>query len=919
VSAQFERPPWSQRPAADVIAPLVLVGSWRSVDPAGEPSSTDRAIVARVANTDYDFLERDLDEWANLGDPPVRRSGRGWRLAAPIDAWTLLRRTLSAPDLSRWSAAAIEVLTEVDPVLDVPSAERPLAGVRGISRSWSDRLRRGLAQGAAILGAAGDGRVGDRRPAEDYANQVVHELLAQANADDSGRLWQSLSDVLPLLAEAAPDEFLDAVNQGLAASSPLLASMFGDATDPRGWGPSSAHTGLLWALETLCWSPRYLPGATDALAHLAEIDPGGRLSNRPPDSLRRVFLPWRPYTAAPPERRLTVLAGLSERRQAMAFQLLVSLLPAPGDTTHPTAAPRFRDWRPDTEAVTLIEHLQMITGVVDLVLRMLREEPSRWIGILDALCGLPRDQLDRFINALELVTPDALPDVVRRQLWNELTELTARHRQFHEARWAFPDELLRHFERIADRLEPSGDATRHARLFDWHPDLPGTDKRDHDAYDTALRRAQGAAVTEALAEGGLEPLLALATASKLARMVGAITAESGTEELGSQILQELEHEGPRREFAIGWAMRMAELHEEAWRADTAASFAAASEHARALFFFALPVDQQTWSLVDADTSGVQEQYWRSLRTMGISPDNVEALAERLLERRRPWAVVDLLTVHLYRTDDRPKPSPDLIQRALRAALEPNLSETLPPGSLDYALRVLLDHLAAAGTDSNVMFELEWAYLLLLKYTRQPHAIYERLAQDPDLFADIVCHAYRAKGDTRPRRADETAEAHILRCWSILQDWRRLPGTQKDESVDAAALSSWVQQSRTLLLERDRADIGDQCLGQLLSGSPVGADGAWPCEAVRSVIEATKSKHLDTGVEIGRFNARGVTSRGMFDGGQQEIALASQYWHWADIVGDRSPRTGRLLRRLADGYARDARREDESAERAGDEE
>ena len=73
---------------------------------------------------------------------------------------------------------------------------------------------------------------------------------------------------------------------------------------------------------------------------------------------------------------------------------MVSLLPAPGDTTHPTAAPRFRDWRPDTEAVTLTEHLQMISRVVNLVLAMLREEPSRWVGILNALHGLPRDQLD---------------------------------------------------------------------------------------------------------------------------------------------------------------------------------------------------------------------------------------------------------------------------------------------------------------------------------------------------------------------------------------------------------------------------------------------------------------------------------------------------------------------------------------------
>jgi len=88
--------------------------------------------------------------------------------------------------------------------------------------------------------------------------------------------------------------------------------------------------------------------------------------------------------------------------------------------------------------------------------------------------------------------------------------------------------------------------------------------------------------------------------------------------------------------------------------------------------------------------------------------------------------------------------------------------------------------------------------------------------------------------------------------------------------------------------------------------------------VRSVVEAASSKPLDTGLEVGRFNGRGVTTRGWLDGGKQEVALALQYRKWADAAGDRWPRTGRLLRRLADGYARDARREDESAERAGDE-
>lgn len=284
-------------------------------------------------------------------------------------------------------------------------------------------------------------------------------------------------------------------------------------------------------------------------------------------------------------------------------------------------------------------------------------------------------------------------------------------------------------------------------------------------------------------------------------------------------------------------------------------------------------------------------------------------------------MINLLSTHIHRTDDQGKPSPGMIQRALRAALEPNLSEALPPGSLDYAIGSLLDYLAAAETDLDVMFELEWAYLPLLQYTRQPHAIYRQLALDPDLFADIVCYMFRAKNDAQPSKkadADEVDESRYSRCWAILHDWRRLPGMQEDGSVDLSVLSAWIQRARSLLIERDRADIGDECLGQLLSGSPAGTDDAWPCEAVRSVIETTKSRHLESGVEVGRFNARGVTSRGMFDGGKQETALANQYRQWAEIVGAQSPRTGRLLRRLADSYARDARREDDSAERAGDE-
>ena len=103
----------------------------------------------------------------------------------------------------------------------------------------------------------------------------------------------SLDDVIPQLAEAAPDEFLKAVQTGLTGKDPLLSALFSDRdADPM--FQTSYHTGLLWALERCAWSVDHFGQSTQVLARLAEIDPGGRLSNRPFNSLVMIFLPWQP-------------------------------------------------------------------------------------------------------------------------------------------------------------------------------------------------------------------------------------------------------------------------------------------------------------------------------------------------------------------------------------------------------------------------------------------------------------------------------------------------------------------------------------------------------------------------------------------------------------------------------------------------
>ena len=70
-------------------------------------------------------------------------------------------------------------------------------------------------------------------------------------------------------------------------------------------------------------------------------------------------------------------------------------------------------------------------------------------------------------------------------------------------------------------------------------------------------------------------------------------------------------------------------------------------------------------------------------------------------------------------------------------------------------------------------------------------------------------------------------------------------------------------------------------GELLANVPADpSDGAWPHRAVRQMLGAIRRAEVDRGFLVGVSNARGATTRGLRDGGEQERALAVRYEGWA---------------------------------------
>jgi hypothetical protein len=100
---------------------------------------------------------------------------------------------------------------------------------------------------------------------------------------------------------------------------------------------------------------------------------------------------------------------------------------------------------------------------------------------------------------------------------------------------------------------------------------------------------------------------------------------------------------------------------------------------------------------------------------------------------------------------------------------------------------------------------------------------------------------------------------------------------------------------------------------MLARSPADSDGLWPHAAVRNLIERLSNDIIDEHLQVGVYNSRGVTSRGLSDGGAQERDLATRYRQMSEAVKQNWPRTAKMLRSIADYYVRDAEHHDVQSE------
>jgi hypothetical protein len=900
-SATAPEPAW----AADKrLIPALLAGSWT----VGNPD--DLNILQTLAGEQtYDGYEDIIRGFLTVKDAPLEREGQVWNVRAPVDAFGWLGPLIGKQDLTRLEQVCRVIFSEHDPALELPAEERPYAGLSGKKLKHSNWLRDGLASTLLLIAVFHEE---SRLTALPNPRAFVESLIASLpGLKLDHRLIASLDGELPVLMEAAPRPLFDALEHLLEGDGSGIRPIFSD-TDPV--FSQSPHTGLLWAMELAAWDPEQLPRAAMVLARLARIDPGGKLSNRPINSLTEIFVPWHPNTNAKLAQRLAVLDQLIAKEREIGWQLALKLLPGSHDFSHTTMKPRYREAGASerevlTQGLVWETYRQVITRALDLV----GSDVERWLSLIPKLDRFDPASRDRALGLLVSVAPQ-LNEPDGAKLWASLRDLVNRHRAFQDAPWAMKAEQIEKLEIVARRFEPSDMLSKVAWLFnDYHPRLPDPEMRaDYRAIDKTREKV----ISDLYANGGYQAVLSLAVKVKYPRFVafaaaGVIDDPSIFETLIDETLGKTES---LDEFAVVLSSRALFKFEDEWMKRISARVSAKKESIQeeAKLLLAWPDEPATWSFAATLAPEIDNAYWvnKHVGVIEKGKDVVEFAVRKYLSVGRGMAAIEAISWALEIV------SSELMLEALDKAVdELNAPNARHNNMLVYEIERVFD---ALGQRHDVppleIARREYKYLPLLEVHLMDSkgrslVLHRIMAEDPESFVLIICDVFKpASGE--PREPTEEARRRASVGYRLLDSFHVIPG-EKNGDIDAETLRTWVHTVQDQAKQKDRDNIADEFIGHLLAYAPGGSDGFWPHVVIRDLLEELKSDQIETGILIERSNMRGVVTKEMYEGGAQERTLAERARASARATA-KWPRTAALWLKLAESLEFDAKREDERA-------
>lgn len=887
-------PVWATGANAARLARILPLHRW------SHRSKGDVECVEKLTDRNVTEVIDDLKGLAGTDNPPVIEEDGIWRWTSYSSAWRYLGRHMSSAHWEAFQAVAVDVLSAPDPSVEVDGvaswlAERP---------RYSDDLRRGVSEALAVA-ATVPRDAGMMTPTpETRAGIVVRQVLNHTSADWCR--WAALTDLLPTLAEAAPAQFVDAVDARVLGDADAIKKLF----TKRGMFSGAFHSGLLWALEALAWDASLLSRVAITLAKLQQNGAASSASPTPLDTLRNIFLGWMPQTSAGSERRADALRAVLDVTPDVGVSLAVKLLPTWGqDASSGTYRPLHRRWASDApEHASQAEIVEWAGRLADVVVDTAATAGAEHLSpLMSAFPRLPPAHRKRLLDLLDARIP-SLPDRARLDIWNAVRDLLHQHRAFADAGWALPADDVDALSKVFARLEPPSLPARYAHLFVYDVRLAEPPKAgDYLCGERAIKGARIAAVTSLLAGG--DDLLDFTKSVELPGMVGlAAGAVVVDDNVRDDLVRRALADGSAALalFSKAFVAAYTEAHGAQWVQGLLADDSLPAQ-SRAHVAEGLPFAPATWDAIEALGEGAADAYWRSVFVAPLRDASAQARAlKSLLSVDRALNALHLVgqIIHTKNIDALTDRVILDVLDAVRVHVAGSQAETISTGFVyDLSLAMKLLWTLAAPNIEIARQELVWLHVLERMY--RPRALFALITDDPKALVEILSWAYRAddanddERDAAARGPDERLRAQAA--YHVLDAWDGVPG-RSDSGVDIDYLADWVREVRKLAADAKRSRIADVYIGRVLArvGGRDPTDNVQPPIGIRRIIESNATPAMRDGIRVAIMNSRGVHVRSG-PGGADDFALADAYAQTAAALEARWPTTASIFRDIEASY------------------
>ena len=898
------RATWTKTEDTREIVPALLLGRWNEQKPG------DRKLLETLASESYDSYLQKLNKWKNLQESPIIQIGETWRLVSPLDLWTTLSSQLSCRDFDKLSDCINMAFSNGNPAIESNSA---MSQYFTPQRTFSEWSREGLMQSLILISHYGTNlQMATNGAPQTWVDNLLQSLLKSASSE----IWISLNHEMPLIAEASPTSFLSALEESLNSSNRAVMAMF--VEEESVFGSSGNYTGLLWALEALAWLPEYLTDATLLLARLAAADPGGKLHNRPINSLIEIFKPWHYRTLGSYEKRTQALEIIILKEPDVGWSFVRSLLPQSHDVARPTHKLRWRLFEANLKIpYTRNEVYQMYSFLVEKLLSIFDYTDDKGAQLVEDSVNLIASDRRAIIDFL--INQKAQINRPENLIWHAARKVLAHHRTYPKANWALPESELILYQNIYDLFQPTDILGKYLWMFNEHwPEFPEGGEYGPE-LETSVRNRRVEAAELISKNYSIAGLIRLSKQVKEPFIFGDTLANVINDE--GQILELLHllNDKDKESLAFIHSFLFSKSHAQSfdWITNTFNKLVQMGFGPTAVGQFFVPITQskQLWSLIESAGPEIAREYWLNFFPRIFHRPTEEKLIalEGLMKYNR---FVSAMTNANHFAAEIPT---ELIIKILEGlVVHPTEERTRFQG---YEIERMFEELDKRGNvQKKDLISLEWQYLsILASYGRRrsPKLLHQELATDPNFFMEVLRLVYKPKNkqatDEIQNRNPEQAQAMAHQAYRLLDSFETVPGFTQPNILDKRLLNNWVDAVRKLAGEFDRLEVADMQIGQILANYPE-TETPWPPDAICEVIERINTESIKRNFSSEAYNKRGSSTRGVFEGGDIERGHAEYFQQQAKARKQKFPIVSKILSDLAIGYLAQAKRMDEEAER-----